>query len=401
MQLSLLSPAVLALVAAAAVLLGLLEGVSRQLAFLALNLAFLLFYLLGARGTTITVAFILVGFLLITGVLKRPERAFWPGLTAFVLLFVYMKHYTFLDALLPSSALTSVLSTLGLSFLFFKIVHVVIEAHSGTLGAFDPLTYANYCTNFTTFTMGPIQRYQDHRSQWFDVTTEPTVEEHLDAVIRILVGLFKTYVVAEWVKPYNFKPGADVAALPIQDLLIGMYSFNIYLYLNFAGYCDVMIGAGTLFGVRPPENFDKPFIARNVSDFWQRQHRSLTLWLTDYVFTPTFKWLLQIERFGRRPLLAANLSLVLAMIVSGLWHGTSFGFLLFGLLHGVYLVIYRTSDSILVKRFGRNTVQDWRSRWWVHALAVAITFNVVSFAFIFFQLSARDGVRVLTRLVWS
>jgi alginate O-acetyltransferase complex protein AlgI len=399
MQVSLMSPAVLGLIVAAPILLGLFRGSARQLAFLALNLAFLGFCVLGASSTLITLGFVLIGYVLIEMVNKYPKWAFRVGFTIIVLLFIYMKKYRFLDLLLPPSAMTSVLSTVGLSFLFFKIVHVVIEARSGTLGSFDALTYTNYCTNFTTFVMGPIQRYQDHRLQWFDEKAEFTLEEHLDAVIRILVGLSKAYVLAEWLKPYILLPYTNAAQLPIGELLFGIYAFNIYLYLNFAGYCDVMIGAGILFGLRPPENFDKPFIARNVSEFWQRQHRSLTLWLTDYVYTPTFKRLLQSPRFKRYPSVAANLSLMITMIVSGLWHGTALGFLVFGLIHGVYLVIYRTWDNLLMRKFGRKRVREWRNRWWVHASSVFVTFNAVSFAFIFFQLGAREGLMVVARFL--
>jgi D-alanyl-lipoteichoic acid acyltransferase DltB (MBOAT superfamily) len=391
---------VLAIIAAAALLLGVLRGVSRQVVFLALNLTFLVFCLLGPRGTAVTLCFSLLGYALIAAARARATWAFAAGVSAFVLLFVYMKHYTFLDLLLPPSVLTSALSTVGLSFLFFKILHVVIDARSGTLGALDGLTYVNYCTNFTTFTMGPIQRYQDHRAQWLNVTAEPAPEESFDAVIRILVGLIKAYVLAEWIKPYTELLTDNPTNRSIADLVVGIYSFNLYLYLNFSGYCDVMIGAGMLFGVRPPENFDRPFLARNVSDFWQRQHRSLTLWLTDYVFTPTFKRFLEMPRLANHLLLAVSISLMVTMTVSGLWHGTTVGFLLFGLVHGGYLVLYRSWDAILTRAVGRKGASAFRGRWWVHALAVGITFNAVSFSFVFFVLDAQTAIRVLGRMVW-
>ena len=160
-----------------------------------------------------------------------------------------------------------------------------------------------------------------------------------------------------------------------------------------------MIGAGTLFGVRPPENFNKPFIARNVSDYWQRHHRSLTLWLTDYIYTPILKAFLESNRFCARPLLVISLSLLITMFVSGMWHGTTGGFLVFGLLHGFYLVAYRTWDAFLNRKFSKKQVREWRSRLWVHALSVALTFNAVSFALIFFQLGIREGLMVVVRLV--
>ena len=399
-SLSLFSPAVLGIIAAAAILLNLLGGAWRQVAFLVLNLTFLVVCLLGPFGTLVTLVFCLLGYGLIRGVAAGGTRSFAASVAGLTLIFLYMKHYTFLDVLVPQSLLTSALSTVGLSFLFFKILHVVIDTRSGTLGAIDLPTYANYCTNFSTFAMGPIQRYQDHRAQWADVTTEPSFEHYVDAVLRILVGLVKAYVLAEWIKPYTGALSDDPADRSLAALITGVYAFNVYLYLNFAGYCDVAIGAGTLFGVRPPENFDKPFLARNVSDFWQRQHRSLTMWLTDYVFSPTFKSLLKTRWFVKHPLVAVNLALMVTMTVSGLWHGTSLGFLLFGLVHGAYLVLYRTWDTLLLRMVGRKRARDWRAHWWVQAAGVLITFNAVSFSFVFFLLDAGTAVRLLGRLIW-
>ena len=397
---SLLSPATIAIIATAALLLTVLRGTARIAAFIALNLVFLLFCVLGLSGTLTTLAFAGLGYLLIRFLRNAPTGAYVAGVAAFVLLFIYMKRYTFLEALLPGTALTSVLSTVGLSFLFFKILHVLIDARSGTLGPLDPATYLAYCTNFTTFVMGPIQRYQDHRTQWNDVETAPDLETYLDAIIRILVGFVKAYVLAEWAKPFTIALTQDPTARTTGELVIGIYAFNLYLYLNFAGYCDVVIGAGTLFGLRPPENFDKPFLARNISEFWQRQHRSLSLWLTDYVFTPTFKSLLETRRFAAHPLVAVSLSLMITMTVSGLWHGTSLGFLLFGLTHGAYLVVHRTWDAILNKQFGRKSVRVWRSRWWVQAAGIVVTFNAVSFSFVFFLLDAGTALRVLGQVIW-
>lgn len=398
---SLLSIGFLGLATASVPLLGLTRGRLRELAFLAVNLVFLGRYLLGWPTTAVVVGFALLGFGLIQAVRRGVPRALGLGATGFVVLFVYMQDYEFLHFALPEVVLTRALAAVGLSFLFFKILHCMVEANSETLGRFDLLTYLNYALNFTAFAMGPIQRYPDFREQWDgEKQAIPlTFEAHLDAVIRILVGLVKAYVLAEWVLPYAMRPGMDLDAYGKLDLLLSIYAFNIYLYLNFAGYCDVVIGFGSLIGVRPPENFNLPFIARNVSDFWQRQHRSLTTWLTDYVFTPSLKRMLESPRFRGRPLLATNLALLLTMFVSGVWHGTTMGFVVFGLLHGIYQVIYRSWDAWLQRRYGKKTMRQWRKKPWVHALAVLITFNAVSFAFVFFQFDAGEGFALLWRLV--
>ena len=372
---------------AAILCLGILEGRARQFAFLALNCWFVFSLFAGTTGAISSIAFVLLGFVLVSLIRRSPDAGLPLAVVVFTAVFVYMRDYDFLRWILPPDLMTNAFATIGLSFLLFKILHLMIDARSDTLGRFDLATYLNYCLNFTTFMMGPIQRYQDFREQW-DGEKEAIpleFEAHLDAVIRVLVGLLKAYVVAPFVLPAALRPDENLLILSLPGLALRCYAFYVYLYMNFSGYCDVVIGVGSLMGVRPPENFNKPFLARNISDFWLRQHRSLTLWLTDYVFTPTLKTMLTRNFGARHPLAAANLSLMLTMLVSGLWHGTTVSFLLFGIVHGLWFVIYRSWDELLIQRMGRKGVREWRQRGWVHAVGIVLTFNATAFTFVFFQ----------------
>jgi D-alanyl-lipoteichoic acid acyltransferase DltB (MBOAT superfamily) len=152
-------------------------------------------------------------------------------------------------------------------------------------------------------------------------------------------------------------------------------------------------------GVKPPENFNLPFLAQNISDFWLRQHRSLTLWLTDYIFSPAYKWALSNRRLSSHPLLAVNGALLMTMLISGLWHGTTLSFFLFGVAHGIFLVVYRTWDTLLVRQFGIRKVRAWQTRWPVRLSGIAITFNATAFAFIFFRLDTAQIEKLLSRFV--
>lgn len=412
---SLFDPKFFCLALFAIVTLPTLRGTLRQLAFLLANLAFVWLLLSAVAapqepdaastttrtfvGATSTLAFCVLGYVL-TRVTTRRPRFFPVALLAYVLLFIYMRNYEFLQWVLPEGTLARVLATVGLSFLFFKIVHVMIEARSGTLGPLEPLTYLNYCLNFTTFMMGPIQRYQDFYAQWHGQkeSIPLTFHAHLDAAVRIVVGLFKAYVIAEWLAPYTLTANSDVAAMSAWKLLLSIYAFYGYLYFNFAGYCDVVIGIGSLFGVRPPENFDKPFLARNISEFWLRQHRSLTLWLTDYVFSPLYKWSLSTRWLGAHPLLAMNIAVFVTLFVSGVWHGTTVSFIIFGIVHGLYQVVYRTWDAVMSKRLGRQKLKQLRENWAMQAAGMVVTFNAVAFAFLFFRLDTAHAFGVLARL---
>jgi D-alanyl-lipoteichoic acid acyltransferase DltB (MBOAT superfamily) len=384
----------------AVVVLAGLGGRARELVFLSLNLLFLSVFLLEPTGVASTLAFCLLGYGLTHLVQQWPGRGMVLALVAYTALFVYMRQYGFLTWLLADRFLTQVLSTIGLSFLFFKVVHVMVDAHAGTIGRLRPVMFLNYCLNFSTFVMGPIQRYQDFDTQWSaaPAVEQMTVESQLDAVLRVLVGLVKAYILAEWCRAYALQPDTDLLSLSLLESAILVYAFYFYLYFNFSGYCDFAIGLGRLLGITPPENFNWPFLARNVADFWQRQHRSLTLWLTDYVFSPLYRWTLGRPRLGPNRLLGASAALMITMLVSGVWHGTTAGFALFGLVHGLYLVVYYLWDAMLTRRFGRRRIARWRAWWPVHAAGVALTFNATAFAFVFFQLDAQRLAEVLSCL---
>lgn len=401
MQLSLKSPGFLLLSIVAILLVGGLRGRFREFAFLALNLTFLTVLLLGPLGTLTTLAFALLGYALIVEARSFSATAVMWGIGGLTILFVYMQRYDFLSWVLPDPALTSVLRTVGLSFLFFKIIHVIVDSRNPGFGSLDLLTYLNYTLNFTAFAMGPIQRIQDYREQWSGerLPAPLTFEAHFDAVLRVIVGIFKAYVLGTWFAERALGPESDLLGISLQGALVQIYCFWFYLYLNFAGYCDVVIGVGTLMGVRPPENFDKPFLANNISDFWQRQHRSLTLWLTDYVFTPTYKSMLQSSKWNRYPLLTVNLALMATMLVSGLWHGTTVSFLLFGVVHGLWFVIYRSWDTVVTKRLGKRRVRELRTLWPVRAGGILLTFHATAIAFVFFRLDPGQVNELLSNLL--
>lgn len=397
---SLLSAGFLLPALAAVLLLPPLRGAVRQLGFLALNLLFVFGVVLEPVGAFGTAGFVVLGYLFTWLAARHGRPALVSGVVVLTLLFVWMRRYDVLAAVLPAQLLTGLLSTVGLSFLFFKIIHLMVDARAGVLGPVTPADYLNYCFNFTTFLMGPIQRFQDYRAQWtLETDTLPRgFEAQFDQVLRVLLGLVKAYVVAPWLQERALQPDTVLVELSLKGWIVQTYAFWWFLYFNFSGYCDVVIGVGSLMGVRPPENFNKPWLAANISDFWQRQHRSLTLWLTDYVFTPVYANLLGRPGFARHRLAAANLSLAVTMLVSGLWHGTTMAFLCFGLVHGLWFVIYRSWDALLVRRLGRQRAAALRSRPAWRLAGMFLTFNATAFAFIFFQVRWPRIADALARL---
>jgi D-alanyl-lipoteichoic acid acyltransferase DltB (MBOAT superfamily) len=391
---SFLSLQYLSLCLAGAFSLILLSGRARTLCFFAVNAVFAATHL-DAAGGAVLAGFCLLGFLSVRLVARDPR---WrsAAVVVLVLLFVYLRRYSFLELLLPPSfftdGLAGALELAGLSFLLFKILHLVIDVAGGAIpgGSVTFGLYWNYCFNFTAFLLGPIQRFQSFEAQWrgAERSIEPGFEAHLDATNRVLRGLVKKFVLAEMVHAFALQSTQDVAAMPLLELIGRTYAFYLFLYCDFSGYCDIVIGSGALIGIRPPENFHLPFFSPNVAEFWLRVHRSLTLWLTDYVFNPLYASALRNPLLARRPLLAMSGALLATMLISGLWHGTTLSFVLFGLVHGLYLIAFRLYEAFLARRIGRKRLKAWRQTWASRVLGTALTFHATAMAYLFFVLDA-------------
>jgi D-alanyl-lipoteichoic acid acyltransferase DltB (MBOAT superfamily) len=387
------------LAACATLLVPRLEGQLRTAGFLGINAVFVWSYW-GLSATPVALGLCLVGYACARFVPERGTRGLLVCLILLTGLFAYLRGYS-LSGLVSTQAspAAGAMAFAGISFLFFKIAHVVVDAASGSLGPLPFWRYMNYCLNFTTVLMGPVQRYQDFTSQWDNRAANPTgFEARVDSINRVLRGLLKAFVLATYLRPYVLQPGLPIESLSGVTLLLKAYAFYAYLYLDFSGYCDIMIGVGSLMGLRPPENFHLPFLARNVSAYWLRVHRSLTLWLTDYVFTPSYRLALSTTRLARHGFLALAVCLLLTMLVAGLWHGTTLNFVAFGAIHGLALIAARSYDLSMARVLGRDRFRRFTDSRFVTVAAVVLTYNFTALAYAFFVLDITEGARFFARL---
>lgn len=379
----------------------LLKGRIREVIFLFINLIFLFSYLT-VTGMASTLGFCAAGYVFIRLALAGKKWAMPVGAAVLVAAFIFMRNYAFLALVLPGWILTDALATIGLSFLLFKILHVLIDARAGSVENCEPLLFANYALNFTTFLIGPLQRFQSFADQWRGVedSRPRNFSEQLGAVNRILRGLVKKFVIAELLAPYIANsPSADFHFVKFTSILLKAYTYYLYLYCDFSGYCDIVIGVGALMGLRPPENFNIPFLARNTADFWLRFHRSLTQWLTDYVFTPVYAWGLRKWSSRNAALPIMLVALMVTMMVSGLWHGTTLAFLIFGIMHGCYMVVYRLYDRGLKAAFPARRVIALTHNPAMTAAAVFVTFNAVAIALLCFILTGKQLAQVAFKII--
>ncbi|HLY56606.1 MAG TPA: MBOAT family protein, partial [Stellaceae bacterium] len=256
----------------------------------------------------------------------------------------------------------------GISFFTFHGISYVVDLYRGKLER--PASFLNmllYISFFPQLVAGPIVRAAHFLPQ---LATRPDPDDirATRAWLLILGGLFKKVVIANYlatdlVDDVFFDP-TRYGAL---DLLLATYGYAAQIYCDFSAYTDIAIGVAALLGYRFPENFDQPYRALGLRDFWTRWHISLSSWLRDYLYIP-----LGGNEGGRR-----YLNLMITMLLGGLWHGAAWNFVIWGGLHGALLV----GEHLLWP--DRKTLPSWP--WWKRALGIVVTFHLVCLTWIFFR----------------
>lgn len=309
-----------------------------------------------------------------------------------VLFFIYLRKYEWIGDV---SWLDHPVAIVGLSYILFRVIHLIVEAPNLGHLPFSPLKYGTYIFAFWTLLSGPIQRYEAF-VQGMETVGRPEFDDALAAAHRAVNGLIKAFVIAP-----IFLRSSGIGALTSTDAnwmdgVIVLYSYPIYLYLNFSGYTDVVIAVARLCGVKTlPENFNRPYFARNLTDFWSRWHISFGIWIRHYVFTPLSKSLL-----GATPPAANNamlaISVVVTFIIVGAWHGTTLNFLVFGLLHAGGIIVVTFYGGILKSFLGRKRRKEFESHIVVRTFSTVLCFHFVAATVLLFPNSVSNLTLTLT-----
>jgi membrane protein involved in D-alanine export len=279
-------------------------------------------------------------------------------------------------ALLPRGLFDQV-GFLGISYMTFRVLDVVIGVQDGVireLGSADLLAYLLF---FPTVSAGPIDRFRRFVG---DLRARRTRAEFLadaDAgVRRVVQGFLYKFVLAALIDRYWLAPAA--AGRDAAHLASYMYAYSLYLFFDFAGYSAFAIGVGRFFGVRTPENFAGPFLARSFRDVWNRWHMTLSFWFRDHVYMRFVLGATRGRRF-RDPRTASYVGFLLTMGLMGLWHGPRLNYLVYGVYQGAMLVLY---DALARWNKRRALVPDTPL---TRALSVAATFNLFCFGLLIFS----------------
>ena len=272
-----------------------------------------------------------------------------------------------------------VLLPVGISFYTFQTLSYVIDIYRGNI---DPeysfLTYATYVSFFPQLVAGPIERPQNLLPQ-IKCEKQFDYQKAVYGMMQMAWGFYKKMVVADNCAPFVDQIYSNVHICTSFDLLLGVFLFTIQIYCDFSGYSDIAIGTAKLFGIDLMKNFDSPYFSISIRDFWKRWHISLSSWFKDYVYIP-----LGGNRCSK---VRKCFNLLVTFLVSGLWHGANWTFIVWGGLHGVAQIF----ETIM-----RNPLELVKRKKWGRFLCGCIVFVFCSFAWVFFRAeSINDAIYVL------
>jgi D-alanyl-lipoteichoic acid acyltransferase DltB (MBOAT superfamily) len=183
------------------------------------------------------------------------------------------------------------------------------------------------------------------------------------------------------------------------DFAICSISYFVYLYMSFSGYCDVAIGSAGLLGIRIKENFNRPFTARNIQDFWARWHITLSDFMKELVFNPTLKAFMVKFGSGQRQLsIGVPLTMGLTFFLIGIWHGFHLNFVIYGVMQAVAVSVVHIYGNFLKKRLGTAGVARYKKNKWIFAASWLLTFSFMTLSLFVFQNSYEDARKILTEL---
>lgn len=364
----------------------LIGSFSRPLAAAWLTLGSLFFYgywdakYVGLLLISISMNYSLGYFLQTSSDKRRKGTVLALGVSANLLLLGYYKYTNFIVANVAamtglSWTIDQIVLPLGISFFTFTQIAFLVDAKRGEARELNPIHYALFVTYFPHLIAGPILHHKQMMPQFGRAETySPTLENIVVGLTIFLIGLFKKLVLADEVAPYAtavFEAAAAGKPLSFQEGWIGALSYTLQLYFDFSGYSDMAIGLSRLFGIQLPINFNSPYKAFSIIDFWRRWHITLSTFLRDYLYIS-----LGGSRRGER---RRYLNLFLTMLLGGIWHGAGWTFVVWGALHGAYLIVNHGWRAVCARWRIEPKGPLWAAACWL------LTFIAVVLAWVYFR----------------
>ncbi|AFY57995.1 putative membrane protein involved in D-alanine export [Rivularia sp. PCC 7116] len=283
----------------------------------------------------------------------------------------------------------TIILPLAISFFTFQQIAYLVDAYKGETKEYNFLDYCLFVTFFPQLIAGPIVHHKEVMPQFADKSTYRFNPENMAVGITIFsLGLFKKVVFADNIAVYAtpiFKAASEGVAPTLFEAWIAALAYTLQLYFDFSGYSDMAIGISRMFGIKLPINFNSPYKAISISDFWRRWHITLSNFLRDYLYIT-----LGGSRQGE---IRRNANLLITMLLGGLWHGAGWTFVFWGGLHGTYLIINHQYRS-LRKRLGHDLKN---TNWFDRGCGWLLTFVAVVVGWVFFRAESIDTALVILK----
>jgi alginate O-acetyltransferase complex protein AlgI len=293
------------------------------------------------------------------------------------LMLVSSEHWDYEHIILP----------IGISFFTFTQIAFLADTFQKGIREYAFIHYGLFVTYFPHLIAGPVLHHAQMMPQFREANTYKIDTANVAGGLTIFIlGLFKKIVMADGISPYAdavFNTAESGLIPNFNEAWIGALAYTFQLYFDFSGYSDMAIGLSWMFNIRLPFNFNSPYQAVNISDFWRRWHMSLSSFLRDYLYIPLGG--------NRRGTVRQNLNLLVTMLLGGLWHGASWSFVFWGCLHGSFLIVNHGFQTLAKKHFkSMNTNSLLVSLGWL------LTFLLVVVAWVFFRATSFSGaIRIL------
>ncbi|GAB4378630.1 MAG: MBOAT family protein [Elainellaceae cyanobacterium] len=330
---------------------------------------------------------------------RRRLKLLWVGIALNLLLLLGFKYVPFiLDSVGVGFSLpvvteqadwvrANLIVPLGISFFSFECIAYLVDVYRGAPATHSFLKFFSYKAFFPKLISGPITRFHPFASQ-LQTLQFPAPTQITEGLWLIACGAVKKLLIADHLATVVDLIFGNAERAGSVDLWLAVFAYGLQLYLDFSGYVDVARGSSLLLGIDLPQNFNFPYLCTSIADFWRRWHMTLGEWLRNYLYFPLGG--------SRQGLSRTCLNLLIVMILAGIWHGAAWGFVVWGILHGLALVVHRLTDAL-------SKQQPALQNWWTSVpgtiVAWVITQLMVFTAWIFFRLpNLRESGLVVRRL---
>lgn len=279
-----------------------------------------------------------------------------------------------------------ILLPLGISYIFFRLIHYIVEVYRKNVPKSSFVDLALYILFFPTFLAGPVERFQRFQPQTAE-QKEVDISDINYGLFRIILGMVKKFIIADnlgrFIMPVFYFPQDYTRVF----IILCIYALAVRIYLDFSGYTDIAVGVARFFGYKIMENFNRPFFKKNIALFWRSWHISVYSWIRDYFFFPLFGY-----RASRTKIYIGIFS---TMMVFMLWHRGNINFLILGIYYGLGLILWHIFQEIK-RKF--PLIHNLSARPYLNPVSTFLTFSFVSFGFIIFSLEMENVYNVLHRI---